>query len=166
MNDVDSFGLPAGVLGRHPEQFFAAIGRVVCVSAVLEEKITVLRHTLAGAPQGRFTQEPMSKQIHAATSLAGALPDPDAERVRMFLRESEHAFIRRNGLVHSSFPAQPDGSLWGHRPTRDKSVTDGRSDTVETSIEELTEFIAELAELVQSFNLVHAAAANRRLHDA
>jgi len=33
---VDEYNLPAGILGLHPDGFYGAIGRIVCVSAVLE----------------------------------------------------------------------------------------------------------------------------------
>src|SRR4051794_25713204 len=56
VNDVDEYGLPAGILGRHPDKFYGSVGRVVCVCAVLEDKVTTLRHTLARAQQGQYTQ--------------------------------------------------------------------------------------------------------------
>lgn len=162
VNGVDDYGLPVGVLGRHPDEFYGAIGRVVCVCAVLEDKATALRHTLARVRQGQYTKQPVSKQIDVARSLSRNLTDSAAQTITAFLDEVEDAFRRRNDLVHSSFPAQPDGRLWGHRPTRDNSVTDGSADTVETSIEELHAFIHQLAELVQRFNHVHAIADTRR----
>lgn len=51
-NGADGYGLPQGVLGLHPDEFYGTIGRIVCVCAVLEEQITTLRHSLAGAEQG------------------------------------------------------------------------------------------------------------------
>jgi hypothetical protein len=162
MTEVDDYGLPAGIVGRHPDEFYGAMGRIVCVCAVLEDKVTALRHTLARAPQGKYTQQPVSKQIDVARSFSRGLPDAAPKPISAFLDEVDDALRRRNDLIHSSFPAQPDGRLWGHRPTRDKSVTDGRADTVETSLEELHAFIIELAELVQRFNQVHALAGTRR----
>lgn len=158
VNDIDDYGLLTDILGRHPDEFYGAIGRVVCVCAVLEDKITTLRHTLARAQQGQYTRQLVTQQIDVARSLSRDLSGSAAQTVTAFLDAVEGAFRRRNDLVHSSFPAQPDGRLWGHRPTRDKSVIDGSADTVETSIEELHGFIRELAELVQRFNQVHAIA--------
>jgi hypothetical protein len=158
MTGVDEYGLPAGILGRHPDEFYGAIGRIVCVCAVLEDKTITLRHTLAGAQQGQHTHQPVSKQIDVARSLSHALPERAAQKVTAYLDQVDYAFRRRNELVHSSFPVQPDGRLWGHRPIRDKNVTDGSADTVVTSFGELREFICELAQLVQEFNGVHAIA--------
>lgn len=47
-------------------------------------------------------------------------------------------------------------------PLATRAWRTGSSDTVETSIEELRGFIGELAELVQRFNAVHAAATTSR----
>ncbi len=122
LNDVDELGLPVAILGIHPDGFYGAIGRVVCVCAVLEEKVTALRHTLANAQQGEFTHEPVSAQINAARRLMQELPDQDAQEVGRFLDAAGAAFRHRNELVHSSFPAQPDGRIWGHRATRDRGA--------------------------------------------
>lgn len=155
LRDTDEFGLPVGILGLHPDRFYGAIGRVVLVCAVLEDQVITLRHTLAGAQQGTFTREPVSSQIKAARGLARNLPEQDAQATERFLDTGAEARQRRNKLVHSSFPAQPDGRLRGHRPTRDKSNTGGTADTVETSIEDRT-LIQDLAQLVTSFNQAHA----------
>ncbi len=162
LNDADEYCLPVGILGFHPNEFYGAIGRIVCVCAVLEDKVTTLRHTLANAEQGKFTHEPVSAQINAARGLTRELPDPDAQEVGRFLDAAGAAFRHRNELVHSSFPAQPDGRIWGHRATRDKAVTDGTADTVETTLDDLHAFIGELAQLVRSFNQVHALVGVRR----
>lgn len=157
-NGVDEYGLPVGIVGRHPNEFYSAIGRVVCVCAVLEDKVTTLRHTLERASQGSFTHQQVSDQISAARNLSRGLPEPAPEKIRAFCDKAEAAFHRRNDLVHSSFPAQPDGRLWGHRPVRDRTITDGSAKTVETSIDELRAFISEVASLVVGFNRVHALA--------
>ncbi|MBM0123439.1 hypothetical protein [Pimelobacter simplex] len=158
LNSVDAYGLPVGLLGRHSDEFYGAVGRVVCVCAVLEDQITTLRHTLAGASQGQFTHQPVKVQIDAARTLACRVPAAAAGVIVAFLDEAANAFSRRNDLAHSSFPAQPDGRIWGHRPARDRTVTDGRADTVETNVEAILELIGELSALVGRFSQVHATA--------
>jgi len=155
---VDEYGLPLGVLGAHPNEFYSAIGRVVCVCAVLEAKVTSLRHTLERSGQGSFTNQPVGQQIIRVRDLSRRLPEPGPDRIGAFCDGAAAAFDRRNELVHSSFPAQPDGRLWGHRPARDKGTTDGSAQTVETTIEELRDFISELAQLVRDFNAIHSLA--------
>jgi hypothetical protein len=155
---VDEHGLPCGILGTHPDQFYGALGRVVCLCAVLEDKVTTLRHTLERAGQGDFTHQPVSKQITRARELSRGLAEPGPERIGVFCEDAQSAFAHRNELVHSSFPAQPDGQLWGHRPARDKRVTDGSAQVVETSLEELRAFITQLVCLIRDFNAVHGLA--------
>lgn len=155
---VDEFGLPITISGHHPDEFYGVTGRIVCVCAVLEEKVTTLRHTLAQAQKGKFTHEPVSAQIDAARKQARDLPEAAALKVGAFLDAAEVAFRYRNRLVHSWFPAQPGGRIWGHRATRDKTVTDGTADTVETTLEELQRFLVGVAEIVSDFLDVHLLA--------
>ena len=49
--EVDEFDLPVMLFGTQPEWFFPAVGRVVAVSALLENKAQVLAETLAGCPR-------------------------------------------------------------------------------------------------------------------
>lgn len=156
--NVDDFGLPTSILGQHPDEFYGVVGRIVCVCAVLEDEVTTVRHTLAGAQHGKFTHEPISAQIVAARRASQSLPQRAAQEIVAYLDESEAAFHHRNALVHSAFPAQPDGRIWGHRATRNRTVFDGTADTVETTLEELRLFLCELAGLVRRFNQVHGLA--------
>lgn len=154
---IDAYNLPAGVLGLHPEEFYGAIGRIVCVSAVLEGQITSLRHTLSHVEQGRFTHEPVSQQIAKARELADAhLPPLASGQVSALLDRAKDAFDKRNEFVHSSFPFQPSGKVFGHRPTRSKDVIDGTAEVVETSVDEMKLFIGEMAKLVRGFNPIFA----------
>jgi hypothetical protein len=164
-SDIDDYGLPLDVLGFHPDEFFSAIGRVVCVCAVLEDKVATLRHTLERARQGSFTLQPMTQQIRRARDLSRRLPEPAPETIGAFCDRAETAFARRNELVHSSFPAQADGRLWGHRPVRDKINADGSAQTVETTLEELCAFISELGRLVHDFNKIHGLASQASTGD-
>ncbi|NPD04866.1 hypothetical protein HN031_09250 [Nocardioides sp. zg-1308] len=160
MFEVDACNLPIGLLGRHPEEFYGAMGRIVCICAVLEDKVASLRHALVRVQQGRFTHEPTSAQIKTSRRLSRDLPDPAPSLIGAFLGRAQVAFDRRNELVHSSFPAQASGRIWGHRAAREKSVTDGSTDTVVTSVEEMGAFIRELATLVWDFNHVYAWSAS------
>lgn len=154
----DPFGLPPTILGPLPDEFFGAVGRIVCVCAVLEQQVSTLRHTLARAEQGAFTHQPVSKQIQEARSLATVLAADHRNRVHEFLAAAEQAFEERNSVVHSAFPAQDSGRLMGHRPVRDRSVTDGSAQWTVTSVDGLKRLIGRLSRLVLDFNQVFALA--------
>jgi hypothetical protein len=159
---VDSYGLSSSVLGPHPDEFFGAIGRIVCVCAVLEQQLIALRHAMQNVEQGKFTHQPVGRQIEVARSLTGDLPTTHAASVTSYLDRASEAFAYRNVVVHSAFPAQAEGVIWGHRPTRSRDVTDGSADSVQTSLAELNKFIGGLSKLAEDFNGVFAVCAARR----
>ena len=97
-NAVDEYGLPLGILGAHPNEFYGAIGRVVCLCAVLEDKVATLRHTLERADQGIFTRQPVSKQITRARDLSRGLPEPGPEKIGAFCDNARAAFARTMNL--------------------------------------------------------------------
>lgn len=156
VNDIDDYNLPKRILGVHPDEFYGAIGRIVCVCAVLEDKVTGLRHALERVEQGKFTNQPVNQQTKAAQNLVVDVPEPGRAVISSYLDRVDDAFTTRNDLVHSSFPAQASGQIWGHRMTRNKTVIDGTADTVETTLTDLKTFIRQLSELVIEFNAVMA----------
>jgi hypothetical protein len=159
--NTDAYNLDLNVLGPHPDEFYGAVGRIVCASAVLEQQISAMRHALAQVQQGTYSHEQVSDHIRAARKFAKSLPDQDGQRVRAFLKRAERAFDKRNDVVHSAFPAQADGRIYGHRPIRDRAVTDGTSTPFETTMPELKEFIGRLSGLAREFNRVHALCSSR-----
>jgi len=161
VDEFDEFNLSHNILGTHPDEFYGAMGRIVCVCAVLEDKVTALRHALARVEQGTFTHQPITGQIKASRSLIVDLPEPGREVITAYLDRIDDAFSRRNDLVHSSFPAQSSGQIFGHRMTRDRTVIDGTADTVGTTLEELKMFVGHLSDLVIEFNAVMAYSAHR-----
>ena len=78
-----------------------------------------------------------------------------------YLTRIDVAFSERNDLVHSSFPAQASGEIFGYRRARDKSLTDGTVETVGTTLEELRMFVGRLGDLVLEFNAVMVHASRR-----
>lgn len=158
---TDSLNLSDRVLGPHPDEFYGAVGRIVCVCAVLEQQLSAMRHALEQVEQDKFSQQPASSHSKIARELLHELSPEDGERVRQFLDRADVVLSRRNSIVHSSFPAQAEGRLWGHRPTRNKAVTDGSGQTIETTVEALKEFVSELSKLAEDFNQVFAVCASR-----
>lgn len=153
---VDEFGLPTSILGRHPDEFYGAVGRIVCVSSVLEQQLSALRHSLAKAEQGAFTHQPVSGQIAVARDLVSQLPEDRRPPVLDFLDRSDQAVKRRNAVVHSAFPAQSAGQLLGHKPVRDHAIRDGSAEWTVTNMEEMRALVASLSRLVLDFNDVFA----------
>jgi hypothetical protein len=59
----DQFGVPPNVMGRHPEEFFSILGRIVALSAILENKILVFYQYLVGRRQDEHTGLPVGQLI-------------------------------------------------------------------------------------------------------
>ena len=153
--DTDSYGLPSQIFGPHPDEFYGAVGRVALLSALLEQQLADIRHTLARARQGEYTHQPVSQQIEIATKLASSLPEERMTTVGGYLSRARAAVEQRNAVIHSIFPAQSSGELIGHRPVRDKTVLDGSASWTRIDFKGLRDLIGELAQLVLEFNSVH-----------
>lgn len=160
-DEYDEYNLSRRVLGTHPDEFYGAMGRIVCVCAILEDKVTALRIALARVKQGTFSHQPINQQIKAVRALLVDIPAPGRELTSSYLDRVDDAFGRRNDFVHSSFPAQASGQVFGHRMARDKTVTDGTAEVVSTTLDELKLFIGHLGDLVLEFNAIFAHTAHR-----
>jgi hypothetical protein len=51
---VDDYGVPSNLMGTHPEEFFALLGRIVALSASLENHVLVIYQSLVGAAQNEY----------------------------------------------------------------------------------------------------------------
>lgn len=148
----DRFGVPSNLMGRQHEDFFSILGRIVALSATLENHALVMYQTLVGAGQNEFTGlsakqliDRCVKELHRLDSR----PD-DRQLVETFLGDADTAFRRRNDYVHNLWPAQSGGRLFGWRPPREKGVQEAI--TVEAT---LADMHADLASLIGLLELRH-----------
>ena len=51
MNGTDRYGVPSNITGRHSEDFFSTLGRIVSLAAILENKILSFYQYLVGRSQ-------------------------------------------------------------------------------------------------------------------
>lgn len=145
--EPDTYGVPANILGRHPESVYGLAGRIVMLSALLEDRQRTLLQTLNDVPGTEYAGEParaVVRRLRGAVAVAAALVSEwhGAERL---LERSGAAFEFRNAVVHNLWPAQPDGSLFGHRQ---HPHTGYRQITV-TSIDEMTDAVRTLVDLIR-----------------
>lgn len=154
-SNVDSFGLLARVLGLHDEAFYGAVGRVACLAAVVEDQLrTTLQslrrsgqHSFAGTPAGQLLRM-LRKDVKASRGRT-----EERERVTVYLDRVAAALLARNELLHSLWPAQQDGRLFRHR-----LAPDGRRVAEDVASGDLTDLIAELADLTLGWNGIYAVA--------
>ena len=120
--DRDRFGVSLRLLGNHAEDFYAAVGRFVLLTSVLEDRLHVL-HSRFGCPQ-----ESGADSLHAVIAacsqrLEDVADERDRDELRLLLEQSEQARLVRNQLAHYLFPAQEDGTVFGWSEHRGKVKT-------------------------------------------
>jgi hypothetical protein len=147
---ADSFGIPDGMLGKHPEEFYGAVGRIVTLSALLENGLQALVEKLKPTSQGSLGKK-------SATDLVAEgrrhLPrfDDAAQRARAerFFADIDGALKERNDVAHDLWPAQPGGDLLGHRPSRQKVIGADRTQIKSTDMDAFRSLIKTLVRLIQ-----------------
>jgi len=121
MSGTDAYGVPLNIMGRHPEQFFSMLGRIVSLAATLENKILSFYQYLVGRSETEHSE--LSVSQHIAKSLKELrrlkeleqLPQGEVELAEQWLLEARTITRRRNDYVHSLWPAQGRGKLFGWR---------------------------------------------------
>ena len=171
--EVDEFDLPVMLFGTQPEWFFPAVGRVVAVSALLENKAQVLAETLAGCPQDTLSMARIADlrknalqaadQIDMANSSSGV--EPVKPEVTDFFDRTARLLDRRNDVVHAIWPAQPGAEQFGWRSPRPSKTTSVRV-TADNTRAKLSDLIRQESELILAWNRLHGAATHARVQAA
>jgi len=106
---ADRFGVPLNIMGRHPEDFFSMLGRIVALAATLENKILVFYQYLVGRRQDEHTELGVGQLIANTLQELHRLPPADGDLAKEWLLEAKAITIKRNDYVHNMWPAQGDG---------------------------------------------------------
>jgi hypothetical protein len=146
-NSPDLFGVPLNIMGRHPEDFFSILGRIVALAAVLENKILVFYQYLVGRRQDEYTELSVGQLITNALRELHRLPPADGDRAKQWLLEAEAIVAKRNAYVHNMWPAQGDGRLFGWRVPKKRNATEAI--TSEGTLEEMRVDLNRLVALLQ-----------------
>ena len=146
---TDRFGVPHTLMGLHDEDFFALLGRIVPLCALLESHLLAVRQGLTRSGQHEHTRRPASKLIELSEDELVTLTD-DADRhiVVSFLRSAAELMERRNDYIYSLWPAQGSERLFAWRPSRDP--TEQAALTLETNLEEMEAYLASLISVLDS----------------
>jgi hypothetical protein len=145
---VDDYGVPSNLMGTHHKDFFPLLGRIVALSASLENRVLVIYQSLVGAAQNEYTSVPVGKLLERCRKELHRLDGRPGDRqlVEVFLTKAEAVVARRNHYVHNLWPAQPEGRLFGWRPPREKGAQEAI--TVEATLPEMRSDLASLTELL------------------
>ena len=144
----DSFGIPDGMLGQHPEEFYGAVGRIVTLSALLESGLQALVEKLK--PTSQSSLAGMSALAAEGRKHLSRFDDPSQRaRAESFFADLDKAIRERNDVVHDLWPAQPGGDLLGWRPSRQKVIGADRTQIKSTDMDAFRSLIKTLVLLIQ-----------------
>lgn len=145
---IDEFGVPSNILGPHPEEFFSLLGRIVALAAALESNVRTFCEYLAGHPQGALANDSFKSVIASARKDLDRLGARDARTAGLdFLTRAEKAILKRHIYVHSLWPAQGGGRLFGWKQPRKKNAT--ATDTISMTLAEMREDVLRCVRLCE-----------------
>ena len=145
--ETDDFGVPLNIMGRHPEDFFSILGRIVALAAILENKILVFYQYLVGRRQDDHTELAVGRLIANALQELHRLPPAEGDLAKEWLLEAKEITAKRNDYVHNMWPAQGDGRLFGWRVPKKKNAP--ASITTEGTLEEMRDDLGRLVALLR-----------------
>lgn len=110
----DRFGVPANTFGAVPDEFYGAVGRVVMLSALVENTFAFVVTTLDRKQEADYAGQPIGQlqktldRIAKDRVLSQRFVDARAEMIEV-LEE-------RNAIVHSLWPSPTMDAARGWRP--------------------------------------------------
>ena len=148
---TDAFGVPLNIAGRHPEDFYSMLGRIVSLAATLENKTLGFYQDLVGGTQDDFIELSISALINNSLKELPRLADADAQFASQWLADARAISARRNDYVHSLWPAQGNGELFGWRRRRMK---DGTTKIVNLTMDDMYADLQRLVALLETGRLL------------
>jgi hypothetical protein len=118
----DRFGVSLRLLGDHDDDFYAAVGRFVLLTSLLEDRLRVL-HDRFGCRHPSGADSLYAVIAACGQHLVDVADQQDRGELKILLAKSEQARLVRNQLAHYLFPAQQDGSVFGWSDHRGKLRT-------------------------------------------
>ncbi|MCX7522052.1 hypothetical protein OSC27_07145 [Microbacterium sp. STN6] len=157
---VDRFGIPDNFFGAHDEDLFGALGRIASLSALVEYQALTIYQTMMNLRQNAATQRSAGQLIgQAREALASVGSEATKAPLVQYFTDVDAVLRQRNDYIHSLWPAQPGGQLFGWRPSRNKiALAHEPNQTLTSSLAELRAFIITLVELIQRRDAVYGAA--------
>lgn len=145
---LDEFGVPANLLGRHPDELYGLIARIVMLTALLEDRQRTLLASLTLTGEEAYASKPATKVIEllqTAGAEAAALRPEWGALTELLNRTAEHLAFR-HGVVHNLWPAQPGGGVFGHRlvaRTKERTGFTFTMDDIRAAVLTVVDLIAE-----------------------
>ena len=100
----DSYGIPDQLFGQVPGQFYAVVGRVTMLGALVEQRLLELLWAVDDGPQSQHAGKPVSQLMRLIEERLASQPDDLRADARHVLASVRVALEDRNAIVHSLWP--------------------------------------------------------------
>jgi hypothetical protein len=149
----DRYGIPDLLFGAVPDEFYDLVGRVVHVSALVEQRVLELVCSLDKEHvQARHAGKPGSVLIGIADKALDQRPALKVEGNALLKRTSD-ALMQRHAIVHSLWPNARTDSAWGWRPaTLKQRAGDDWVVITDTNVPTMGELLLALVKLVEDLD--------------
>ncbi|SFB38853.1 hypothetical protein SAMN05192575_109172 [Nocardioides alpinus] len=101
---TDSYGIPNHFFGPIPGQFYAVIGRVTMLGALLEQRVLELLWAIDDEPQPVHAGKSVAELLRLIEKPPLSRSDATDDDVRDMLRRVRVVIEERNAVVHSLWP--------------------------------------------------------------
>jgi hypothetical protein len=145
---ADEFGIPITMFGYVSELFYATIGRVAMLAALIDTKMLELLWALDDHTQDvisdRYGNKLEDLVMHASRLVGPKL----GKDIRRMLNEAGRLRGWRNDIIHSVSPNPTDEHAFAWRPGSPKTKGASPTKTFVTSKEELMTLITDMIKLI------------------
>ncbi|WP_030484450.1 hypothetical protein [Nocardioides aequoreus] len=100
----DSYGIPDQLFGQVPGQFYAVVGRVTMLGALLEQRLLELLWAVDDGPPSLHAGKPVSQLMRFIEERLASQPDDLCADAREVLSSVSLVLEDRNAIVHSLWP--------------------------------------------------------------
>lgn len=148
---TDSWGIPDNLFGPVPEEFYAVVGRVAMLAALLDDMMLRLTWALTDEVQSVHAGK-VAPELDKVCRRAVARNSDDLRTdVTAALDRARATRGLRNAVVHSLWPNPTLDSAFGWRPAR-SGVNGQMTVTFPATRAALEELIASLVDEIDEFN--------------
>lgn len=159
ISGMDSYGIPDHIFGTVDDAFYAAVGRVTMLAALLEERLFDLLSafhldsidTVGGQPGTKLADE-IAKLLPLLPTAAKNESYSLRGEVAALLHDAKVVLGKRHDIVHSIFanPSVQDAHGWRTLPTRKRPTPDQTIRWVSPDQSSFRDICSETVRLIDS----------------
>lgn len=159
----DGYGIPDKFFGPVPGQFYAVVGRVTMLGALLEQRVLELLWAVDDGTQALHAGKPVAQLLKLIEGRLGSHPDEIVAQAHEVLVGVRSALEDRNAVVHSLWPDPSLKIAFRWRP-RTLKLRDAPADWMQGQFVTRKELRGVISHLVATNN--ELSALTQRFHSA